>query len=291
MKQYTLADLHTFVAVVESGSFNQAAERMKTSAASVSRRVSALEASLGIRLLNRTTRQVSLTEAGQLYVKDLQPILSALDEAEERLCEGESDIKGNLKMATPLSFGIQSIAPLLPEFFKLHPNLHVDLHVEDHQTDLYVEGIDLALRIGELNDSSLIATRLCDIEFGFYASSEYLHQHGEPLNLEDLSEHDCLHYSLISHSQEYGIRDKSIQLKGSLSANNGEVLREAAIQGVGIVVLPKFIVTSALSKNQLIPILNTYVPKPLGLYALRLSREFTPAKVTTMIRFLQNKLQ
>ena len=189
MKQYNLQDLRAFTTVVESGSFNKAADRLGTSSASVSRRISALEKLLGVRLLNRTTRALHLTDSGEQYFADIQNILNALEESGDRLRNKEESIQGNLRLAAPMSFGIQTIAPLLPKFLKQYPDLHIDLQLEDKQTDLYTEGIDLALRIGELDDSSLIATRLCDIGFGFYASPDYLSEFGEPKTLSGLSDH------------------------------------------------------------------------------------------------------
>ena len=290
MKQYTLNDLKTFIAVIESGSFNKAAGRLDTSAASVSRRVASLEAALGVRLLNRTTRLLHLTDAGQQFFDDIQNVLGALEESEDRLRDQEASIKGNLRIAAPMSFGIQSIAPLIPGFLKLHPGLHIDLQLEDKQTDLYAEGIDLAVRIGKLDDSSLIATKLCEIEFGYYASPEYLETHGEPSTPKDLSHHDCLTYSLANRAKGWGLEDQSISLTGSFSANNGEALCQAAIQGMGIIALPRFIVEDALAEGKLVPIPCDFVPKPAGLYAIRLSRQFTPAKVRLLIEFLKISL-
>lgn len=292
MKQYNLIDLQTFVAVVESGSFNQAANRMDTSAASVSRRISALEEALDSRLLNRTTRQLSLTESGQQYYADVQNILVELQAAEERLCIGEAEIKGTLRVAAPMSFGVKSIAPLLPHFLSRYPGLAVDLQLEDKQTDLHASGIDLALRIGRLEDSSLVATRLCDIEFGFYASPAYLKQSGEPATPEDLSTHQCLHYTLVSHSDEWPGQDSNTRspITSRLSTNNGDVLKEAALQGIGIVALPRFIVETELLEGSLQPILQAHAPRTMGLYAIRLSRRFTPARVRLLIDYLKANL-
>lgn len=289
MKQYTLADLYTFIAVVESGSFHQAAERMNTSTASVSRRISALEEAMDTRLLNRTTRTMRLTDAGQQYYGDVQNVLAGLQESEERLQAGNAVISGNLRIAAPMSFGIKRISPLIPEFLKRYPDIHIDLVLEDRETDLYAEGIDIALRIGELKDSSLIATRLCPIDFAYCASPDYLKKHGEPKSYDDLKNHHCLHYSLTRSKHQWGMSNDLAQLKGQLTANNGQVLCDAAVQGTGIVILPRFIVESALQRKQLKTILVDVTPPPTYLYALRLSRQFTPAKVKAMIDYLSEK--
>ena len=208
----------------------------------------------------------------------------------EKLLGGTAEIKGRLRLAAPMSFGIQAIAPLLPGFLQAHPDLQIDLQLEDKQTDLYTEGMDLAIRIGKLADSSLVATRLCDIEFGYFASPEYLQRNGEPTGLEDLGDHQCLHYSLVDRAQEWGIHDQSINLRGPLSTNNGEVLREAAIQGLGIVALPRFIAQDAVDKGKLDAILPDLVPRSRSLYALHLSRRFTPLKVKLLIQYLRENL-
>jgi len=289
MKQYTLTDLHTFIAVIETGSFNQAAERLNTSTASVSRRISALEEAMNTRLLNRTTRTMRLTDAGQQYYGDVQNVLAGLQESEERLKAGNAVISGNLRMAAPMSFGIERISPLLPEFLKRYPNIHIDLVLEDRETDLYAEGIDIALRIGELKDSSLVATRLCPIDFVYCASPDYLKKQGEPKTFDDLKNHHCLHYSLTRSKHQWGISNELAQLKGQLTANNGKVLCDAAVQGTGVIMLPRFIVEKELKKKQLVTILNNITPEATYLYALRLSRQFTPAKVKVMIEYLNEK--
>ena len=291
MKQYNLIDLQTFVSVVEAGSFNQAAIRLDTSAASVSRRVSALEDALGTRLLNRTTRQLSLTESGQQYFDDVQNVLIELQAAEERICVGEAEVRGNIRVAAPMSFGVQSIAAVLPDFLAQHPGINIELQLEDKQTDLNASGIDLALRIGRLEDSSLIATRICDINFGFFASPAYMKQRGEPANPADLQQHECLHYTLVNRSDEWPLPANSVSRSSALSANNGEVLREAAIRGTGIVALPYFIVEAAIADGQLTAVLESFAPRTMGLYAIRISRRFTPARVRLLIDYLKERLQ
>ena len=290
MKQYTLNDLKTFTAVIESGSFNKAADRLDTSAASVSRRVASLENALGIRLLSRTTRTLHPTDAGQRFFDDICSVLGALQESEDRLRDEKTSLTGSLRVAAPMSFGIESIAPLISQFLKLHPQLHIDLQLEDKQTDLYAEGIDLAIRIGKLEDSSLVATKLCEIDFGYFASPEYLEKWSEPKTPQDLSNHNCLTYSLTNHARGWGLEKHSINLKGTFSANNGEALCEAAVQGLGIVALPRFIVKSALTERKLVSIMEDFVTVPAGLYAIRVSRQFTPAKVRLLIEFLKSKL-
>ena len=293
MQQYDLVALKAFVAVVEAGSFNKAAEQLEASTAAVSRRVSGLENALGVKLLNRTTRQIDLSEAGKQFYQDVLNIFHSLEEAEERIQTGRETVRGNLRVAAPLSFGIQRIAPVLPGFMKRHPALRVQLQLEDRFTDLVSEGIDVAIRIGTLKDSSLVATRIASIAAVFCASPDYLSRRGEPRKPQDLSGHDCLHYSLLSTREEWGFAEEQagndIDISGSLSANNGEVLKEAAVQGLGITLLPTFIAEDALKDGRLQEILRRYRPKPFGLYAVRPSRQFTPARVRLLIEYLKEQ--
>lgn len=294
MQQYNLADIRAFIKVVETGSFNQAAEQLHASTAAVSRRVTALENALGSKLLYRTTRQLSLTEAGEQYYHDIQNALGALDEAGEKLQQGKQVINGSLRVAVPLSFGIERIAPILPEFLKKYPDLKITLEVDDRETDLYAEGIDVAVRIGQLKDSSMIATRIGHIETLFCASPEYLAEHGEPRCPADLNGHKILHYSLLNANEEWGVNDleehDKVSLEWQLSANNGEILREAAIRGLGVAMMPTFIVDKALENGSLIPVMQDYTKDKIDIYALRPSRQFTPAKIKCFIEFLKQNL-
>ena len=293
MQQYDLISLKAFVTVVEAGSFNRAAEQLEASAAAVSRRVSGLESALGVKLLNRTTRHIDLTEAGKQFYEDIVNILESLEAAEEKIQTGRETIKGNLRVAAPLSFGIGRIAPILPVFMKRHPELKVHMQLEDRFTDLVAESIDVAVRIGALKDSSLVATRLADIPRVYCASPQYLAAHGEPLTPEELAAHDCLHYSLISRGEHWrfslGDEMRDIEVSGPLSTNNGDVLREAAIHGLGITMMPTFIVEDALADGRLKEILTAYRPGPFGLYAVRPSRHFTPLRVRAFIQFLKEQ--
>ena len=293
MQEYDLVELRAFVTVVETGGFNRAADQLDASAAAVSRRVSGLESALGTKLLNRTTRQIDLTEAGRQFYADVIHILESLEEAEEKIQTGLETIKGNLRIAAPLSFGIGRIAPILPAFMKQHPELKVHLQLEDHFTDLVAEGIDVAIRIGALKDSSLVATRLASIPRVFCAAPDYLARHGEPGRPEDLASHNCLLYSLLSPRENWNIsmddESSDIEITGTLSTNNGEVLKEAAIQGLGITMMPTFIIEDALEDGRLELILPDYCPEPFGLYAVRPSRHFTPARVKALIEFLRTQ--
>jgi DNA-binding transcriptional LysR family regulator len=294
MQQYDLANLRAFLKVVESGSFRGAAEQLQASTAAVSRRIASLENALGSRLLNRTTRQLHLTDAGERFYGDVANILNALEEAEQRVQQGSQVITGNLRLAAPLSFGIELVGPLLPGFLKRHPSLSLHLTLEDRLTDLYAEGIDVAIRIGNLKDSSLVATRIGEVSRVCCASPDYLSQHGEPRHPAELLSHRVLHYSLISAAEEWRFsapaESASVPLQWQFSANNGEVLKEAAIQGLGVAMLPTFIVMDALRDGRLREVLCQYNQELLGIHAVRPSRQFTPAKSRLLIEYLQQGL-
>jgi DNA-binding transcriptional LysR family regulator len=291
MEQYDLVDLRSFVAVIECGSFVRAAEQLEASTAAISRRIAGLERALGTKLISRTTRRLSITEAGRRFYEDVLNVLQLLGEAGERVRVGHEAVAGLLRVATPLSFGIQRVAPVLPAFMRSHPELKVQLLLEDRYTDLQAEGIDVAIRIGSLRDSSLVATRISSIERLFCASPDYLAGKGEPQTPDDLKHHCRLHYSLLSVREEWGIAfaeaSEMIDIRGALSANNAEVLKEFAIQGMGITLLPRFVVEDALADGRLQQVLPSYSPVPFGLYAVRLSRQFTPARVRLFVEFLR----
>ena len=292
MEQYDLITLRSFVAVVESGSFVRAAEQLDASTAAISRRIAALEQALGSQLINRTTRRLDMTEAGRRFYEDVLNIIELLGEAEERVRAGRQAVTGLIRVAAPLSFGIERIAPVLPALMRQHPELKVQLLLEDRYTDLHSEAIDIAVRIGgSLRDSSLIATRIGSISRIFCAAPDYLTKHGEPTTPEELKLHLCLHYSQLSMRDEWGFLFKdageAVDIKSSLAANNAEVLKQCAIEGMGITLLPRFVVEAALSAGSLRQVMAAYTPTPSGLYAVRPSRRFVPARVRLFIDFLR----
>tara|TARA_R110000803_G_scaffold76020_3_gene140421 strand:+ start:1964 stop:2854 length:891 start_codon:yes stop_codon:yes gene_type:complete len=291
MQQYDLIALRSFISVVDTGSFNQAAQLLNASTAAVSRRVSGLESALDVRLLNRTTRRIELTEAGQQFYQDVVNIFQSLDEAQERIQTRSQHLKGNLRISAPLSFGITSLTPILTGFMKLHPELNIHLQLEDQRTNFVADGIDVGIRVGRLEDSTLVALPITKISAIFCAAPSYLTQYGEPKTPEELINHNCLRYSLVSpkfswSTQHDGI-ERSIDIDGTLTCNNGNALKEAAIEGLGILQSPMFIVNDAVESGQLVEILAAYKPEPFGLYAIKLSRKFTSAKVNAFIDYLK----
>ncbi|HJV76085.1 MAG TPA: LysR family transcriptional regulator [Noviherbaspirillum sp.] len=292
MEQYDLITLRSFVAVVESGSFVRAAEQLDASTAAISRRIAALEHALGSQLINRTTRRIDITEAGRRFYEDVVNVMQLLGEAEERVRIGREAATGLMRVATSVSFGIEQIAPMLPEFMQRHPELKVQLLLEDRYTDLHAEAIDLAIRIGSaLPDSSLVATRIGSIALVFCAAPGYLDKNGEPNTPEQLKQHHCLHYSLLSMRDEWGFlfedAAEAAEIKSSFSANNAEAMKACAIGGMGIVLLPRFVVEDALGDGRLRQIMTAHSPPPSGLFAVRPSRRYVPARVRLFIDFLR----
>lgn len=291
MKEYDFLDLKAFVTVVEAGSFAKAAEQMDVSTAAISRRIAALETRFSSQLLARTTRRIDLTDAGRMLYGDAINIFQLLDEADERVREGRETVKGNLKIAAPVSFGFEKIAPLLPLFMQQYPQLKVSLILEDRLTDLQAEGIDIAVRIGMMADSSLVATPIASISRICCASPLYLKSRGTPSRPAQLGEHQLLHYSNITMTDEwawlYSEQEAMPELGVVFSSNNAEALREMAVKGMGVTVLPEFIVEDAIDRGELIQIFKKYTPPPLPLHAVRPSRQFTPARVRAFIEFLQ----
>lgn len=290
MQQYDLLALKSFVAVVDAGSFSKAATQLDASTAAVSRRISGLEESLGIQLFRRTTRRIDLTEAGHQFYNDVVNIFLLLGEAEERITQGRERVSGLMKVAAPMSFGIQELSPLIPRFLKRHSDLRIQLLLEDRHTDLIGEGIDVAVRIGKLSDSTLIARHISSVPRVFCAAPAYLAAHGEPQTPADLAHHHCLQYSQRGSREDwnslFGIPNEAFEINGSLTANNADVLKEAAVQGLGIALLPLFVVRDAIADGRLRSVLKDYSPPAFGLYAVRPSSRLIPARVRHFIDFL-----
>jgi DNA-binding transcriptional LysR family regulator len=295
MQQIEITTLRTFVTVVESGGFSRAAEALDSTTAAVSRRVAALEQHLGARLLHRTTRTMSLTEAGERYYRDLLDILRALEEADARAAGESAEPTGTLRITAPLSFGVRRLSPLLGDFMALHPRLRVMLVLDDGYRDIVSEGFDLAIRIGDLKESTLVARRLAAVRRFFCAAPDYLERCGVPQKPADLSAHACLHYNNIVLREEWTLRGpdgpETVAVSGPLSANNGDVLRDAACRGQGIVLLPDFIADDDLASGRLLRILQDYEPLDFGLYAVWASGNFMPSKIRLLVDYLLERFR
>ncbi|MBT2785795.1 MULTISPECIES: LysR family transcriptional regulator [unclassified Halomonas] len=281
-----LEHIVAFVRVAELGSYTQAAEALDISRTRVSRQVMALEEALGARLIQRTTRRLHLTEAGERYLARAQGVLLALDEAAAEVGQGTSDVRGRLRVNGPMSFGTRYLAPLVAQFMQTHPALEVRLDLNDRRVDLLEEGYDVAIRIGSLPDSSLVARRLTRCRLLFCASPEYLATYGEPSSVKALAEHRCLRYRSGQQSADWQIDTQSLAVSGPLESNNGDVLTHAAEAGLGIAQQPSFLVTESIASGRLVPILINEPPVRLDVHALYPARRYLPAKVERFIDLL-----
>lgn len=281
--------MRVFVSVVDEGAFTRAAEFLEMSPQLVSKYVSRLEDHLGVRLLNRTTRRIHLTEAGATYYQRARQVLEDIEDMENELGDLQSEARGVLRISAPVSFSTHHVAPLLARFQQAHPAVTIDLQVNDRKVDVVEEGFDVALRIGHLKDSSLIARRVVPIRLVYCASPDYLKQHGTPADLDDLGNHRFLRYSYMEHSAP-GMPPipgaAGLYSGGELVSNNGDVLVQAAIDGAGIVLQPTFIVGEAIKQGALERILVDQEPEAMALYAVYAHRQLLPSKVRLFIDFL-----
>jgi DNA-binding transcriptional LysR family regulator len=287
-----LADVAVFVRVVERGSFTRAADELELSRAVVSKYLTRLEERLGVRLLNRTTRRLSLTEAGAELFAASRGALERIAEAEGAITRLQREPRGTLKINAPMSFGILELAPALPEFLRKHPDIQVDLRMDDRQVDLVEEGFDVGVRITQrLAASSLVARRLATCRQWVCASPSYLAEHGEPESPEDLSAHNCIlyQYALAANVWRFrapGGRDIAVAVTGNLRANNGIAEREAAVRGVGILLTPSFYVGEELRSGKLVRLLREYSLPELGIHVVYPKREFVAPKTRAFVDFL-----
>lgn len=288
-----LDDMLAFIKVVDTKSFTAAADRLNLSKSVVSRRIAELENRLGARLLNRTTRKLSLTEVGQAYYERCSRILADLEEAEQAVADLHAAPRGRLRVNAPLSFGFVHLAPAIAEFMRRYPSIEIDMDLNDRVVDLIDEGYDLAVRIGRLRDSSLIAKRLAPSRQVICASPAYLEKHGTPTRPEDLTNHNCLIYTNVPTAEQWQFRDgtetRSVRVSGTLRANNGDLLRAAAIAGLGIVILPTFLCGDALSSGQLQCILLDHTTQEGNVYALYPQNRHLSPKVRAFVDFLAER--
>jgi DNA-binding transcriptional LysR family regulator len=286
-------DMRIFAQVMEAGSFTAAADRLGMSKQSVSRRLMQLEERLGVRLLNRSTRRLDATPLGQHYYQSALRLLGEVQQVEHDISGQAQALRGTLRLSAPLSFAMSHLGCLLTEFLQLHPQLDVEVDLSDRAVDLIGEGYDLALRIGGLEDSSLIARRIASVERVYCASPAYLQARGVPLKPEDLAGHDCLPYG---HSRQVqwqfrqGGKAQAIQVTGRMRANNGELLRDAAIAGMGVTYLPTFIVGQALADGRLVNVLEEWTPPALQLSAVYPQHRQVARPVQEFVSFLRERL-
>ncbi len=287
-------DLQAFVAVVEAGSFTAAADRLDLAKSAISRRVSALEERLGVQLLRRTTRVLNLTETGSSFYEHSARILADLEEAEAAVQQEHGELRGTLRVALPLSFGVRHMCKPIAAFSKLHPKVEFDLNLNDRRVDLIEEGVDVALRIGRLQDSSHIARRLFDVRAVVCASPHYLKVHGEPQTPDDLRNHRCLVYSNLADPGRWGYKDEDgnvlkVGVQPVMSASSGDFLANAAAHGMGLVIQPTFIASESIRRGNLVPVLTKYDWPISPAYAIYPPTRHLSYRVRAFIDFLAER--
>ncbi|WP_152736902.1 MULTISPECIES: LysR family transcriptional regulator [Pseudomonas] len=283
-----------FVRVVERGSFSAVARELRTSQPTISKILKALEVELGGKLIARSTRQLSLTDEGQRYYAQCRQILAAVDNAEHSFQSGREQVAGSLRIGSSVSFGRLQIASRLPDFLARYPQLEIDLQLSDQNQDLVEEGLDVSLRIGELGDSNLIARRIGDTRRITVASAAYLARRGEPQTPEQLSEHNCLQFNLLS-SQNLWYYEKdgqrySVRIKGNAQSNNSEAIREMVLGGLGIALSPVWLFAEDLQAGRVMAILPDYQTQSLPIHAVFPANRRQSARVKAFVDYMSEAL-
>lgn len=284
-----LDDIRSFIAVVDAGGFGRAAQTLGVAKSIVSRRVSRLEEELGTRLLSRTTRGVSATEAGLEFKARSERILAELNEAREAVAQQAGGVAGRLRLAMPLTFGNRHVAPLLGDLAQTYPRLEIDVQASDRYVDLIGERFDAAIRIGSLKDSSLIARRIAPVHATVVGSPAYLERRGRPATPADLHDHDCLLYSGTADQDwvfRAGKRWVSERPAGRMHSDSGDTLLAWAVAGLGLAVLPTFIASDGIRSGAVEPILLDYPMPTRALYVVRPPGAYVPGKVRVLIDLL-----
>jgi DNA-binding transcriptional LysR family regulator len=291
-----LMELQIFTRVVEMGSFSKAARELKLTQPTVTKHINSIEGRLNARLLNRNPRAVSLTEIGEHFYEKCKEVLLHYEEAHNLAQGGHTHVEGLLRVGTSLTFGRRIISPLLVKFMRMHPGLHIDVNHDDRYVDLVALGLDVAIRLGALADSSLGGRYLGLNPWVMVASPAYLEQFGEPKVHTDLARHSCLIYSSVQEDDYWRMRTPSgervsVYLNGRLRSNNLSSLVTAAQADMGITIVPYYVATQAIAAGRLRPIMTEYLLPDQEIHAIYPSPKLVPAKVTALIQFLKEHFQ
>jgi DNA-binding transcriptional LysR family regulator len=286
-----LGAMQVFSQVVESGSFARAADRLNLSTSATSRHVAELESHLGTRLLNRTTRRVSLTDSGRAFYERCVQLLGDLQEAEQEAARAAVVPRGTMKLTTSVAFGVRHLAPAIAAFLARHREVRFDVSLSDRIVDLVEEGFDLGIRIGGPGSENLVARKLGETRLVPCASPGYLESRGAPKSPDELARHNCFTYEYVTPRNLWRFRDaagreQAVRVSGNLHSNNGDLLAEVAARGIGIVFEPAFIVGPEVRAGRLVPLLQDFEPAPVPIYAVYPSRKHLSAKVRLFVDFL-----
>ncbi|MBW4644543.1 MAG: LysR family transcriptional regulator [Goleter apudmare HA4340-LM2] len=289
-----IACMKSFVRTVETGSFSAVAREMDTTQPTISKQIAALEEYLDVQLLLRSTRTLSLTDAGIRFYEHCQRVLEAVAEAESSVGKRQKPT-GGLRVSCPVAFGQLQVVPRLKAFLERYPDLKIDLMMADHFADLIEEGVDLAIRIGNVQDTSLITQRIGTTRRVTIGHQSYFERAGEPQTPEDLVKHNCLVYTRLATGNEWHFQGTQgviqVAVSGNFQANNSTAIRAAVCAGLGIAVSPVWLFGDALGDGSLQVILKDYQPVPLPIYAVYRRGRFVPAKVRCLIDFLSKEFQ
>ncbi|UWQ21885.1 LysR family transcriptional regulator [Jannaschia sp. W003] len=286
-----LSEMEAFATVVDQGGFTDAAKKLGISKSAVSKHVSSLETRLGARLLNRTTRRVSPTEIGLAYYDRARRVLNDAGEADALVTSMQSAPSGLLRVSVATDFGVNHLSPNLGSFLHEYPDITVNMVLDNRFVELISEGFDLAVRIGELEDSSLRARKLAESHKMMIASPTYLEEYGRPARIDDLNDHKLLHYSNQSGGNVWRItapsgEKRQVRSAGWLTVNDGQSLLNAALGGLGIAYLPAFLYADAVREGKLVPAIEGLEPETQGIYAVYPPGRYTQPKVRAFIDFL-----
>jgi DNA-binding transcriptional LysR family regulator len=287
-------EMRVFATVIETGSFVSAADALDISKAAVSRIVADLEARLDVRLLHRTTRRQSLTDEGELFHARCKEVLAAVEEAEAEVTERKGRAVGLLKVSAPISFGLLHLAPLWPAFMAEHPDVNLDVNLSDRFVDVVDEGVDVAVRIARLRDSSLVSRQLSSTRPVLCASKAYLRAHGTPRHPDELVQHQVLAYSLLSTGDTWEFTGPdgpvAVRVKPRMRTNSGDTCRVVALKGKGIILQPSFMVNEDLLSGALVEVMPQFRCAELGIYAIYPTRKHLLPKVRLLIDHLAKGL-
>ncbi|VVM93686.1 LysR family transcriptional regulator [Pseudomonas fluorescens] len=283
-----------FVRVVERGSFSAVAREMQTSQPTISKVLKALETRLGGKLITRSTRQLCLTDEGLRYYNECRRILSAVDAAEHSFQSGRERIAGHLRIGSSVSFGRLQIAPRLAQFLERHPDIEIDLQLSDQNQDLVSEGLDVTFRIGELNDSGLIARRIGTTHRVTVAAPAYLKKYGQPHSPAELNGHNCLQFNLLN-IQNLWVFEKNnqrhdVRIKGNAQSNNSEAIREMVLAGMGIALSPVWLFSEDLQAGRVTAILQDYTAQSLPMHAVSPANRRQSARVIAFVDYMSQAL-
>ncbi len=289
------ASMKVYVAVVDGGSFAAAADKLDISRAMASKQIQKLEEHLGTRLLNRTTRRLSLTETGREFYQRSTQIMDDVEEAEQIAGQMTRRPQGVLRVTIPLSYGQHRLAAIIGAYTQVYPQVQLDISLSDRKVDLIEDGFDLAIRIGALPQSDLIARKIGGVRSIVCAAPAYLNRHGAPQTPADLAHHACLGYTLSGTGTAWRLEGPdgplTIPISGPIRADNGDIIRLAALGGAGILFQPHFIVDDDIREGRLVRVLPEWQSAELGIYAVYPSRKHLSAKVRTFVDFLAAELE